>query len=191
MHLPGFFDNHHLNLLPKDGSLEYLYPFFPEDQFDDYFAKLYSKTEWVQDEIKIYDKVHPLPRLVAWYDESSAWPGELLEIKKFVEDYMGESFNTVLLNLYRDERDHVSWHSDKFKHPDDVKTIVSLSFGETRKFQVKHKKDKRIKVIGLELMPGSLVVMKKMQEQWLHRIALTTEPKGPRINLTFRNIKRY
>ena len=186
--LPNFLDYHDSNLLPKDGSLEYLYPFFTEAESQHYFISLLENISWVQDEMAIYDKVHPLPRLIAWYGETEEWLPELLQMKQRLEEHTQLSFNTVLLNLYRNERDHVSWHSDKFKHPDDVKNIVSISLGETRKFQVKHKFDKSLSPISINLMSGSLVIMKEMQNKWLHRIALTTKPKGARINLTFRNV---
>jgi alkylated DNA repair dioxygenase AlkB len=189
MHLPGFLDYYDQNLLPKDGTLEYLYPFFSEEESKRFFNVLLQDINWIQDEMEIYEKVHPLPRLVAWYGEDAIWLPVLIEIKKRLEEHTKLEFNTVLLNLYRNERDHVSWHSDKYSHPDDVNNIVSISFGETRKFQVKHKIDKKLAPISIELMPGSLVIMKDMQQKWLHRIALTTKPKGERINLTFRYIK--
>ncbi|MBC7714519.1 MAG: alpha-ketoglutarate-dependent dioxygenase AlkB [Rhizobacter sp.] len=188
MQLPGILEYHDINLLPKDGSLEYFYPFFNEEDSDRFFQKLYTQTEWIQDEMEIYDKVHPLPRLISWYDESCEWQPELLEIKRFVEDYTRQKFNTVLLNLYRNESDHVSWHSDKARNSADNKVIVSISFGETRKFQVKHKWDKNLAPISIDLMPGSMVIMKNMQDKWLHRVAKTAIPKAARINLTFRNI---
>lgn len=192
MQLPGFLDYFSSNLLPKDGILEYLYPFFSEEESESYFQKLLNNIVWNQHEMEIYDKIHPLPRLIAIYDSSKEyenWPLELLEIKERLEKHTGLDFNLVVMNLYRDEKDHVSWHSDKYSHPDDVKNIVSMSFGETRKFQVKHKFDKHLLPISIELMPGSLVIMKDMQQKWLHRIALTAKSKGPRINLTFRKIK--
>ena len=189
MQLPGFLDYHEKNLLPKDGILEYLYPFFTEEESTYYFKALYENILWKQYDMEIYDKVHPLPRLVGIYDETKVWTKELIEIKDRLEAYTGLKFNLVVMNLYRNERDHVSWHSDKYGHPDDVKNIVSISFGETRKFQVKHKYDKKLPLISLELMPGSLVIMKEMQQKWLHRIALTTKSKGPRINLTFRHVR--
>lgn len=190
MHLPGLLDYHDKNLLPKDGTLEYLYPFFTPEESETFFKVLHAQVNWVQDKMEIYDKVHPLPRLICWYSENDQWLPELLVIKEKIEEFTGLTFNTVLLNLYRNERDHVSWHSDKYKNPDDVKHIVSISFGETRKFQVKHKKDKTLATISVELMSGSMVIMKEMQQAWIHRVALTTKPKGPRINLTFRNIKK-
>lgn len=188
MQLPGILDYHDKNLLPKDGTLEYLYPYLNSEESELYFKIFLEKIEWIQDEMLIYDKVNPLPRLIAWYDQSKSWPEQLIELKTKLEKSTGLKFNTVLLNLYRNERDHVSWHSDKSNHPDDVKNIVSLSLGETRKFQVKHKYDKTLAPLSLDLMPGSLVIMKNMQKHWLHRIALTKKIKGARINLTFRNI---
>lgn len=44
--------------------------------------------------------------------DPTSWTASVLEIKSQVEAACGCSFNSVLLNLYRDGNDHVSWHSD-------------------------------------------------------------------------------
>jgi alkylated DNA repair dioxygenase AlkB len=65
---------------------------------------------------------------------------ELLAIKEVVEPLAGVTFNSVLLNYYRDSNDSVAWHSDKEsilgKHP----VIASVSFGQVRSFNIRHKK---------------------------------------------------
>ncbi len=188
MYLPGLLNLDEANVLPKDGVLSYYYPFYDEDQAEFYFKDLMNNVKWRQDEMEMYDKVVPVPRLLSFYGINDEWPASLLEMKKDVEEHTKHKFNSVLLNLYRDQDDHVSWHSDKAKHPDDNKIIASLSLGEVRKFQLKHKTDHNLEMISLELKPGSLVVMNNIQEYWLHRIAPTKKVKGPRINLTFRNI---
>lgn len=189
MHFPGFLDINEKNLLPKDGVLEYVYPFYSEEKSQQFFDSLISTVPWQQEDMLMYERMVLLPRLIARYGKDDEWLPPLLEMKKMVEEHTKIEFNKVLLNLYRDNRDHVSWHSDRWKHPSDVDIIVSLSFGETRKFQVKHKTDKSLPVISLDLKPGSLVIMTgDIQKHWVHRIAQTSKPLGPRINLTFRKI---
>jgi alkylated DNA repair dioxygenase AlkB len=189
MHFPGFLDINEKNLLPKEGILEYVYPFYNEAESQIIFDSLINSTPWKQEEMLMYERMVLLPRLNIRYGVDAIWPAILNDMKKKVELHTGETFNTVLLNLYRDNRDHVSWHSDRWKHPSDIEIIVSLSFGETRKFQVRHKTDTSIPVVSIDLKPGSLVIMKGgMQKNWVHRIAQTAKPLGPRINLTFRKI---
>lgn len=188
MHLPGFLNLDERNILPKDGVVSYFFPFYDELQSSFYFNELFEKVNWQQEQMNMYDRILPLPRLIAFYGKNSEWLPTLLEMKCDVEKHIQIKFNSVLLNLYRNQNDHVSWHSDRSSHPNEIKVIASLSFGEERKFQIKHKFDKSLDLISLNLKPGSLVVMKGIQENWLHRIAKTTKIKGPRINLTFRNI---
>jgi alkylated DNA repair dioxygenase AlkB len=83
----------------------------------------------------------------------------------------------------------MSWHADDEKSLGVNPTIASVSFGEVRKFGVKHRYEKDLASLGHELASGSLVVMKgEMQEFWHHRIHPTKKLLGPRINLTFRKV---
>ena len=99
--------------------------YFTGLQSDAFFEELQRNASWNQEKIKLYGKLIDLPRLTAWYgDEGRSytysgitvtpipWMLVLLEIKKEIEVLSGVIFNSVLLNLYRDERDSVSWHSD-------------------------------------------------------------------------------
>ncbi len=187
MHLPGFLDLNIQNLLPKDGVVEYIYPFYSDEESQAVFNSLIHTVDWQLEDMKMYERTVMLPRLTAGYDEDETWLPVLLKMKKDVEAHSGLTFNRVLLNLYRDERDHVSWHADRERNPGENDFIASLSFGEVRKFQLKHKTDRTLPVISLDLKPGSLVIMKGgMQKFWLHRIAQSRRPLGPRINLTYR-----
>ncbi len=187
MYLPGLLDLEEENILPRDGVVSYFFPFYNEEESQRYYEELMSTIEWKQDRMKMYDKILPLPRLTCFYNSRSDWPQLLLKMKEDVERQTGFQFNSVLLNLYRDEKDHVSWHSDRGTY-EDTKIIASLSLGEERNFQLKHKTDKTLKVITLGLKPGSLIVMNDIQRHWYHRVAKTTQKKAPRINLTFRKI---
>jgi alkylated DNA repair dioxygenase AlkB len=96
------------------------------------------------------------------------------------------TFNSVLLNRYRSGQDSVSWHADDEPEFGKNPVIASVSFGESRLFQFRHKKRKELKV-SVELTHGSLLIMRGgTQENWLHQIPKTKKPVEERLNLTFR-----
>ena len=67
-------------------------------------------------------------------------------------------------------------------------TIASISFGEERKFQLKHNTISEAR-INLNLNHGSLLLMKEgSQIHYKHQIPKAAQPKNARINLTFRTI---
>lgn len=71
-------------------------------------------------------------------------PDVVLEIKEKVETYLKSrdidvTFNSVLINLYRNDKDSVSWHSDDEMTLGICPTIASVSLGETRKFEIRPK----------------------------------------------------
>ena len=112
----------------------------------------------------------------------------LLEVKIRIEKITKTNFNIVLLNLYRTGSDSNGWHSDDEKELGTNPAIASISLGATRKFQLRHKKDKALRH-SLELESGSLLLMKgSTQHNWQHQIPKTKKTVAPRINLTFRFI---
>jgi alkylated DNA repair dioxygenase AlkB len=177
--------------------------FFTKAKSDVFFEALSVGINWKQEQIKLYGKHIDFPRATAWYgDEGQSytysgitvlpnpWTPVLLEIKKEVESVSGVAFNSVLLNLYRSERDSVAWHSDDEPELGRDPVIGSVSFGATRRFQLKHKRDKSLRE-QIDLPHGSYLLMRgATQHSWLHQVPKETKPRGPRINLTFRVIKR-
>ena len=161
-------------------------------------AGLQKSVAWTQGEIVIFGKVTPLPRLTAWYGDEGAgyeysgirnepleWTGELARLRDEVGEAAGVSFNSVLLNLYRDGSDSVSWHSDDEPELGQDPTIASVSLGATRRFKLRHKATRETVVRDLE--DGSLLLMSgNSQRLWEHCITKTRRPVGKRINLTFR-----
>ena len=162
------------------------------------FERLLAETPWRAETVVVFGKRHLQPRLSAWYGDASytysglrldplAWTPLLLAIRSAVETVCRTRFNSVLLNLYRDERDSMGMHSDDEPElgPDPV--IASLSFGATRTFILKHKREKH--TVRLPLTDGGLLLMGgATQQNWLHGINKSTRPLGSRINLTFRYI---
>ena len=162
--------------------------------------QLLENVIWQQEKIKIYGQIHKLPRLTAWYGDegkrytysgitvySLNWINPLSEIKSRIEEVSGDLFNSVLINRYRDGSDSISWHADDEHELGPCPLIGSLSFGEARSFQMKHKfRDEKFKIT---LEHGSYLLMKgNTQRNWLHRIPKSKRPLGERISLTFRQI---
>ena len=190
------------NLLPFDGEV-FLYPnFYQEDGVYDLFEELKHTILWKQDKMKIYGRSVNFPRLTSWYadnDQSYTYSGVvniplpftplLLKIKQAAEAQCGKQFNSALLNFYRNGEDSMGWHSDDEKELSGNPVIASASFGATRTFQFKHKEKKNAR-ISMALSNGSLLIMQgQTQHNWLHRVPKTTKEPGPRINITFRDIK--
>ena len=169
---------------------------------NDLLDELIKATPWRHEAITVYGKKHMQPRLIAWYGdpgqkysysgialEPLPWTNTLSRIRWVIQDFVGEQFNSVLLNYYRDHRDSMGFHSDDEKELGPTPIIASLSLGATRTFVLKHKTRPGLKPVRLELSPGSLLLMKGItQKNWKHGIDKQTKPCGPRVNLTFRRI---
>ena len=186
-----------------DAQVRLIEGFFEKKDADRLYAALLKDTSWKQDEITVYNKTHLTPRLTAWYGDPDntytfsgtkwhpdPWTEDLLFIKEKVDQEAGVSFNSVLLNLYRNGKDSVGWHRDNEKEFGDNPVIASVSLGETRPFQLRHKYRKDVDKLEIPLTHGSYLLMAGgTQHFWEHQIPKTAREIGPRINLTFRIIK--
>ena len=160
--------------------------------------RLLDETAWKAETIFLFGREVAQPRLSAWYGEARyTYSGRnfdplpftplQLAIKAAVEAATGRRFNSVLLNYYRNEQDSMGFHSDDEPELGRQPAIASLSFGATRTFILKHKK--LPKTVKLDLTDGSLLLMAgPLQHCWRHGINKERQPRGPRINLTFRLI---
>jgi len=189
-------------VINTDGEVIFYPNFFNTQESDRLFSALHSSVKWRQDTIYFYGKTIPLPRLTSWYgDEGKSyiysgiqqhpepWTPTLTSIKLKAEAISKITFNSVLINLYRDGKDSVSWHSDDEPELGKNPIIASISLGGTRRFSLRHKTSKDYK-IDIDLPKGSLLLMKgETQHFWKHQIAKTAKSVEPRINLTFRVIK--
>ena len=187
-----------LNLLPYDGVVNYYGIILSHEQSCYYFDQLLKTVEWKPDCVVINGQRIITTRKIAWYGDKNyrytysntskqalAWTPLLLEIKAFIEQKAGVTFNACLINLYHDGHEGVSWHSDDEPALDSQASIASLSLGVERKFSFKHKKNKE--TVSIRLQVGSLLIMKgNTQKYWLHALPKTSTVSEPRINLTFR-----
>ena len=184
-----------------DAEIVYYPHFFDTIEANTIFEKLNMETPWQLDDIKVFNKVYPQPRLTALYGNEGKpysysnikmqphhWTLLLQKIKSKVEIETKTHYTTVLLNNYRHGKDSNGWHADNEKELGQNPIIASLSFGAERVFQLKHNiiLDKKLSII---LAHGSLLLMKgTTQHFWKHQIPKTAKPVGARINLTFRVI---
>ncbi|ELS03428.1 alkylated DNA repair protein [Xenococcus sp. PCC 7305] len=186
-----------------DGEVIIYQNFFEELESNQLFKELESGISWQQDRIKMFGKEFNLPRLTAWYGDQgksytysgitmapTPWNPVLLLIKARIEKVVSLEFNSVLANLYRHGQDHMSWHSDDERELGKNPIIASVSFGETRRFLLRHKYDRELEKLEVSLNNGSLLIMQgSTQHFWKHQIPKTAKKINPRINLTFRFIK--
>lgn len=164
--------------------------------------QLIERTPWRSELITLWGKQYQQPRLTAWFGDVGArytysglsleplpWTDLLADIRSRVESLADASFNSVLLNYYRDHRDSMGMHSDDEPELGINPTIASVSFGEQRTLVLKHKLRKELKAVQLPLESGSLLLMTgATQHNWKHGINKVSRPCGPRVNLTFRRI---
>lgn len=195
------FPNEKIILNLPDAVFEYYPNFFNPEKADELFKKLLEETPWQQDNITLFGKTHRQPRLTALYGNEGKpysysnitmhphhWNSILTYIKENVEEISNQSFTTVLLNRYRNEKDANGWHADNEKELGRNPIIASVSFGEERVFHLKHNTNKEAK-LSLTLKHGSVLLMKEgSQLYYKHQIPKASKPKNERINLTFRTI---
>lgn len=190
------------NILPRDGKSFYFGSILDREEEQQYFHDLLEKVEWQHDEVMIFGKKIVTARKTAWYGEEEfqytyskmtkkarLWIPQLLPLKHRVEEATGLEFNSCLLNLYHSGDEGMSWHSDAEAELGKQPAIASVSLGAQRRFVFKHKTS--AEKIELQLEPGSLLLMAgETQQFWLHSLPKSKKIKEPRINLTFRNIKK-
>lgn len=194
-----FSDDNELQRIPiEDGELYFMRRLpLPWDGAT-LLQRLLAETDWRAETITLWGKPVQQPRLSAWHgDARYSYSGMTLEpqpftplqlaIKAAVEQASGRRFNSVLLNYYRNEHDSMGFHSDDERELGQNPAIASFSVGEARTFILKHKR--LPKTVKLALGDGSLLLMAgSLQHHWRHGINKEKSARGPRINLTFRNV---
>ncbi len=192
-----------------------MYPqFFSKADADWIFQQLETELKTYLDasknQIKIMGKVSSIPRKQTAFGDrgltysfsgttvsANEWIPIIRRIKKNVEVAVGETFNFVLVNRYKDGSDYIGEHRDDESDLSPGASIASLSFGQERDFVFKHKDSrgrnacrKDIQLIKLSLRHGSLLVMKHpTNTEWYHSLPVRKKAIGPRVNLTFRRMR--
>lgn len=174
------------------------------------FEQFFHNIPWRQQSIIIQGQSYRMPRLTAWFgdhpysysgvshDVNLQWSPEIIELRDRLEEVTGTRFNSLLCNFYRDGHDSIDWHSDDESTLGSSPTIASLSFGDSRLFEMRKKPNSNpgqpadytySQIVKVPLAAGSLLIMEgATQADWQHRVPKEYHDRGPRINLTFRVI---
>ena len=184
----------------EDGWLLFDPHFLSIAEADALFHTFATTIPWTQGSVTLFGKTYPTPRLESLHvteNKSYNYSGntltqhlfttELFALKTKLDALVGEQFNCVLANYYRDGKDSNGWHADNEHSLGKNPTIASISLGVTRRFDLKHNTTGERK--QLMLTHGALLIMGgSMQHHWKHCIAKSTKIIEPRINLTFRKL---
>ncbi|MBA2696044.1 MAG: alpha-ketoglutarate-dependent dioxygenase AlkB [Ornithinimicrobium sp.] len=162
---------------------------------DELFARLAldgpAGVEWHGERRQMYDRVVDTPRLLRFYDERETLPDPVLTrardaLSAHYAEELGEGFATAGMCLYRDGRDSVAWHGDRFGRGSDRDTMVAIvSVGAPRAlaFRPRGGGPGTRYVLG----HGDLLVMGgSCQRTWDHAVPKTSQTVGPRISIQFR-----
>ena len=195
-----FLNSKPITLDLDDACLDFQVDFYSQAEGLNLYQYLLNHIDWQQETIHVYGKSHLTPRLSCWMGDKNtvysyshtvmqpvAWNKQVLRIKQKIEKTTNESFNSVLINYYRDGKDSNGWHSDDEPELGTNPVIASLSLGASRDFHLRHKSNKQL-THKMSLTNGSLLVMSgTTQQYWQHHIPKRAKAEG-RINLTIRTI---
>lgn len=180
---------------------------------------------WSQGRLKVYGKEHMERRFTCFFADATdkvysysgrkdlkvnSWtdrqvcPPILKDLRNYISALCGCQFDTALLNFYRDGEDCIGWHADDeaiYGGKSDAKSIVGVSFGAEREFQIRPKPSKRNPPqpisksrdkLSITLRSGSVIVMGgAMQQHWQHSVPQRKRVSSPRVSVTFRKVSSF
>jgi alkylated DNA repair dioxygenase AlkB len=181
-------------------ELEVIEAFYNAAESERLYRRLLHEQNWPDNRYVVAGRQFILPRLQTWHAdpgirysysnnllETRSWTPLLSDIRTKVESFLNFSFNSVLVNFYRNGDDYVGWHSDNEPELGEQPFIASLTFGAERQFEFRHKKSSENG--RLLLRSGALLIMQTdFQHYWLHRVPIDQTVTERRINLTFRKV---
>ena len=186
---PGLFQDSDDSLLLDDasGRLRYRRGLLSAEESQRWFHALRAQVDWRAQRRQMYDREVDVPRLLASYRLSNpSLPPLLAEAAERVRSVEDAPFDSVGLNLYRDQHDSVAPHNDHLYEIAEGQPIALLSLGAVRRMVIREKQAPR-RVLNVDLEPGSLLVMSyATQLHYDHGVPKQRAPVGPRISLAFR-----
>ena len=201
--MPQSFDAPKRHSLSANAWID-LWPGLLADKATSLEQSLSAEIEWQQERYQMFGREVVAPRRIAWHGDADAtysysglahtplpWTPSLRRLRELLQEVTGLRFNSVLANLYRSGADSMGWHADNEREvgpsPSD-RHIASLSFGASRRFLLRHEAERTKH--EFQLSTGDLLVMRgSTQSEFKHSVPKTAKTIGPRINLTFREIR--
>ncbi len=174
--------------------------FYDAAECERIYRRLLHEQNWPDNRYIVAGRQFILPRLQTWHADpgirysysnnllqTRPWTPLLSELRSRIEAYLDFSFNSVLVNLYRNGDDYVGWHADNEAELGSQPFIASLTFGAERQFAFRHKKSSAHGRVLLR--SGALLIMQpNFQHHWLHSVPIEPNVTEGRINLTFRKV---
>ena len=169
------------------GVVTYLPEFIAPDRAQAWFEELSTQVAWQSGRRMMYDREVEIPRLQAHFRVVDApLPSALSDALELVRKHVKAPFDSVGLNLYRDQHDSVAPHNDRTDDLVEGEPIALLSLGALRTMVIRHKKPP-LRQLRIELEAGSLLIMSwDTQLHYDHGIPKQREKVGPRISAAFR-----
>jgi len=180
------------------GKVTYQAGFVAPDIAAHWFAALREGIAWKASRRMMYEREVDVPRVTAHFrlDPSgladASAPAAIVDVLRAaavrVRAAVDAPFNSIGVNHYRDGNDSVAPHHDTLRDLVVGEPIALLSLGATRRMAIRSQaKGSAQRAIAIELVAGSLLVMShSSQLHYLHGIAKTRAPVGPRISLALR-----
>jgi len=184
----------------SSGRIELMSDFDKSLTFE--YNELLNGLELKQESIQLFGKTVLQPRLSRFYSDpgisyvysnqkfnGKEWTDELSALNGAIQERTSESFNSALVNYYRDGTDSMGLHADNEPELGKNPTIASMNYGASRKMVFRRNGTKeKFEVI---LNHGDLLIMSgALQHNWKHELPKQKKVDTSRLNITFRKILR-
>lgn len=159
------------------------------------FEKFYNTKPEKKHKIYIGGKYIDQPRYSQSYGKDYIYSNTISKSLPFTENLtkyviyannMGNNYNMALVNWYENGNSYIGWHSDNEKQIKKQSSIMSITFGAERDFQIREKTNKKNK-INIKLENNSYLIMGgDFQKEFQHQLPKRLKCKEKRINITLR-----
>jgi len=191
-----------LNKKKHSEILDYLNSMEDFEAGNNIFGQVPRLQKWYQINGEYFSKSWKNKNHKRWM--SKEYDDKLLELQKYIEDitnkYIKTTFNSCLINKYRDGNDSINHHRDTQSSFGIYPTIVGLSLGDDRDIEfkrvlynnnnnksLKEDKDNEKDNFVLTLKSGSLLIMSGSTQKYFTHGIPSDSSKKLRYSLTFRN----
>jgi alkylated DNA repair dioxygenase AlkB len=148
------------------------------------FESLWATTRWKQQRRRMYERMVEVPRLVATLPEDGPGHSLLPEMAAALSSRYARPLHQISLAGYRDGRDSVAFHGDRFVRDRDDAVVAIVSLGAPRRFLLRPAGGGPSRAFSLG--EGDLLVMGgTCQRTWEHAVPKAATA-GPRLSVQFR-----
>jgi alkylated DNA repair dioxygenase AlkB len=154
-------------------------------QSDALFLELLDTAPWLQRDRWMYTRTVIEPRLTADYPDVAEVPQRALrEIASALSEHYDVRYNSLWVNLYRDQHDSTAWHGDNIGRVQAESIVPVLTLGASRRFLIRPTSGGP--TWTFRPASGDLIVMGgRAQRDWRHSVPKESTPSAPRVSINF------